>query len=113
VVWVEPLGHLAISAAMVAVIVRAGMNSAVNSWGIRAALPVTIITAIVSPMARRCQHHAMITPDRRPASPPARSSASGAPMGQRPSRYSLGTASMASSHADDRRQGHVGSISDR
>ncbi len=48
----EPLATSPISAAMVAVMVRTGMNSAWRSTGMRAALPVTIMTAMVSPMAR-------------------------------------------------------------
>ena len=50
--WVLPCATSPISAAMVAVIVRAGMNSESSDNGMRAALPVTIITAIVSPIAR-------------------------------------------------------------
>ncbi len=50
---------------MVAVMVRAGRKSAYHSRGMRAALPVTIITAIVSPMARPMPSMtAMITPER-------------------------------------------------
>ena len=49
---------------MVAVIVRTGMKRAFHSSGMRAALPVTIITVIVSPMARPTPSiTATMTPD--------------------------------------------------
>jgi hypothetical protein len=45
--------------------VRTGLNRAAASRGRRAALPVTIITAMVSPMARPMPSiPAMITPER-------------------------------------------------
>ncbi len=50
--WVLPCATSPISAAMVAVMVRTGINSELMSSAMRAALPVTINTAIVSPMAR-------------------------------------------------------------
>ena len=47
-----PFATSPISAAMVAVIVRTGANRLPSPVGITAALPVTIITTIVSPIVR-------------------------------------------------------------
>ena len=50
---------------MVAVMVRTGLKKASRPRGIRAALPVTIITAMVSPMARPMPSiTAMMMPER-------------------------------------------------
>ena len=64
------------------------------SGGILAALPVTIITAIVSPMARPMPSMTAMTMPERAAGSTTRQIVCHcvAPMASAPSRYSLGTA---------------------
>jgi len=80
------------------VMVRAGLNSASRLSGMRAALPVTIMTAMSHRWRAPCQHHAVVIPERAAGTTTRQIVCHCvAPMAKPASRKLFGTASRASS----------------